>query len=114
MKKKRSAGVTIFSVIIIVVSVMFFVLLLLYPYGNKFENLFFTAFSTSQLICGISILKLKNWARILFICLMIILGFWMMPMLIKDFRTFPANLWFIFAAVSIFFFTRSKVKEQFK
>jgi len=143
MEKKRSAGVIVFGIIGIIIGLVilyWFVHMLrisiLYTFHrpNILSRLltlfFFSTTGISFVVCGISILKLKNWARILIMPLMVIYSIlgsyityaWIIlqypddPILFKFVLPVGSYLVFFLAPliISIYFFTRSKVKEQFK
>jgi hypothetical protein len=133
MVKKRSAGVTIVGVYAIIISfflLYIYISVILLPSVNFIAPLMNIIIAISIGMSGIFILRLKNWARILFIFQMI---YWVIigmrgvhALFILDFsgigkgNNYP-NAWIGFgifsllpAIIIIYFFTRPRVIEQFK
>jgi hypothetical protein len=117
MEKKRSVGVTIFSILYLVVGVLFVLIMPL--------------FSLLYIIAGIGLLLLKPFARYLAVATSIlgivvgtIRGAQMLQSITKVSAgsifinslplLFTLLLTYLFHLGVIFFFTRPKVKEQFK
>lgn len=81
-------------------------------------------YSLLILVCGIGMLRLKNWARMMFVALLIWGMFSNVLNIVKGLRYGePASevinigfviLFFLLPLVIIYFFTRPTVKEQFK
>lgn len=127
MEKKRSKGITIFGWIYILFSVCGLMTLIagilegqgiLYIFAMLVEIILFLAI-------GIGLLKLKEWARkfvvysnIIVILLFISRTIWLY-VVSPESPLFPIGIMAIFTAVPIllliiYFFTRPKVREQFK
>ncbi len=127
MEKKRSVGVTVVGVLFIIfpVSNIFLAGILGYYY-TPLQYLFRGFFVLYPVITGIGILLLKEWARklaIIFAILTTILAIFVC--LAKSFinpEIFFKNVYDLIANISmiiigsllLYFFTRPKVKEQFK
>ncbi len=136
MAKKRSVGVTVFGIVAIIISVLHVlpcILILTTTYQIRLGDIILVisialigfAFGFS----GIFLLRLKNWARILFMFQMVYLA-----VILIAFRPFCFLMWLmksgiedclksLFAwlvclvlpcSIFIYFFTRPKVKEQFR
>lgn len=78
--------------------------LFLYPpfyWGNLLKYIIHLILTISWIIGGVFLFKLKKWAKILCITSMGFLAIYMLPMLIKDIKTFPANVSFIIAMIVI-------------
>ena len=140
MENKRSVGITIFGWALVIYNLFIGLIGLFLALSNRKSHgdLFFAlgpALSFAFLICGIFILKLKSWARKLIIILSgigAILNIWLLfglnpTRLGIEFNKLSQNekvgfisFSFMMLAVIvwnigvIYFFTRSKVKEQFK
>jgi len=81
---------------------------------DAIDYILLTAFNLTFIISGIFILKLKNWARFLYILQVLILdALLIFPMV----QTKTANFYLVIVfltIVSIFFFIHPKVREHFK
>lgn len=113
--KKQSAGVITFGILAVIIGIIAF--MEAYPEINTMYNqyskitfqqyvirvILLSVCTTALLISGIGVIFLKNWARISFMIFSIIIAV----------TTFLI-LFFWFPIISIVFFTRPKVKEQFK
>lgn len=140
MDKKRSIGVTIFAIIGLIFSgILSFVTSLFYIYGSfkaindSFVLVRFGAITSQILlisfiqffvaigliIASLNLFKLKEWSRKLFLCLNTVLFFLVSalnPRITKFTKDSIIELAIssIYYLVFIYFFTRPKVKEQFK
>lgn len=119
MKKKRSVGVTIFGIFAIMFS--FAYLTEIQRLSKVIDLKIVVIMGISFLVFGIFILKLKNWARILFLFViggqsLIYVSWGFAHGANKGFLEYFVMLIvavFLFL-VSLYYFTRPKVKEQFK
>ena len=117
---KRSIGVTVLGFLFIISPISHFLISIFY-YHNTLQPLqyFFILFS---IIIGINILLLKEWARkfvIIFAILLIFLSltsFFIIPEVIfKNNFNLITNFWMlIYGSLLLYFFTRLKIKEQFR
>ena len=120
MEKRRSVGVTVFGWLYIVLGV-FGVL----AFFQRNSLIVFSA--PLSLLSGIGLLKLKEWARILTIILTIVGVLFRAIIYLRSILldAMPLNealifiiewnfLTWIIAIIIIYFFTRPKVKEQFR
>jgi hypothetical protein len=126
MQKKRSKGVTLIGIILIAWPLLFLLKVLLV--SANLNHIYFVSIlpdiqrpvfalqKVLYIICGLGILRLMKWSRVLVIC---ISGFgiimWIAAVI---FKTPPALLnklmHILVYLVFCWFFTREKVKEQFK
>ena len=130
MQKKRSKGTTIFGILAIVLGAIFFFLnckdtcYLLSEKGISITLVTFFLFCEAvnffQIIYGIGILNLKEWARkmALVVCITILMVY---PLLFLIFNVTLVNkdlpkviLALGFPIAIVYYLTRPKVKEQFK
>ncbi len=146
MEKKRSLGIIICGLLAIIIGLLeLYGCLEFYNWSSLDKELLqldslklvtFIIIAISFLVSGIFILKLRNWARILFMILMV---YWVIFGLLKLFiphiidkillpstvevvyKYFELSdlliyfIWYGLPAIgSIYFLTRPKVKEQFK
>ena len=131
MEKKRSVGVFVCGIIAIVIS-----LYLLYAYitlsdmppPDRISLIMPGIIAISFFISGIFILRLKNWARILFMIQMVyyvFVGLRGVTYILSIEKIFKGHisqmswlawllLFFLPSVSSIYYLTRPKVKEQFK
>ena len=128
MEKKRSVGVTIFSVIMIIAGIV--LIFATYSVPLIIESFMPTAMLSLCIIIivGIYILKRKNWARILVLW---VTSLWVIVGLLTTYSSIfktamPGSklvvnivadflIWHFLPFVTTFyFFTRPKVREQFK
>lgn len=147
MEKKRSAGVTIAGIFIIIISILaipmqfpYFITTFQQPIEKEIKK--DVAFSTDLslrmrqmrtlairrivyafifLISGIGIIKRKNWCRLLFMTMIviiflsnfldIILHRSILAKIMQSIRIYSLLLLITF--IPLFYFTRTKVKEQF-
>lgn len=140
MEKKRSLGVTIFGFLVVLPSLLFWIsqfrelierdmgiggdkeFWLEYIYAGIF-GIFISAFFI--LLC-IGILRLKNWARLIYLCYVWIIQLTFAIFLfgfsyndILNTRSplgvkISSAIFLVYTILPIIFFTRPKVKEQFK
>ena len=116
MEKKRSVGVTIFGWYFILVNLIALLIIrLLRPedfLNNLTERPIVIVRLIVYLIIGIGILKLKNWARIGTIVIGI---FYIIAAPVAILTANIVGILFLLSGISmLYFFTRPKVKEQFK
>ena len=124
MEKKSSKGVIIFSTLIFIF--FLFSLLVFFTSQRKGIDGFFS--SLMIVICPatlIGVLSLKRWGRILALCLSSsMVAFFSWEIISAIFASDETRAWFplilivflpfvLFGISCIYFFTRSKVKEQF-
>lgn len=115
-EKKRSIGVTIFAYWNIVLGIIG---ILLFISGSAI--IIFSA--PLMIIIGFGLLKLKEWAR-KFVMVLTILDYlskWALVFIIS--KNLQVGVWYLYqtrhiislfmVVITIFYFTRSKVKEQF-
>ena len=127
MENKRSKGVTFWAWVFIVISTSFVVggIIDVQHYGIR--SLIWTTFGMAYGICGFLLLKLKEPARktiiilsvVSFILFQVMESLYMMKGLVRT--TSPIIYYvlvcvpsFVLNLIPIYFFTRPKVKEQFK
>lgn len=116
MEKKRSVGVTMLGILIILVGLGN--LLLLFTRGYSSMRIGGILFNMYLIISGISILQLKNWARI---SILVISSLFALLSIISIvlFLNKDGLLVFLFTLVLLtcvivpLFFTRHNIKEQF-
>jgi len=131
MQNQRSKGVTIFAWSIIAVSFLNLLSRLEFLFRSfskgtqvSVSGYFYLVISVISIIAGIYLLKLKNWARLVTIIISIIVFVDIcikVPPIVKNIAVGPAFfilLLFIlipllFEAGVVYYFTRSKVLEQF-
>ncbi len=139
MEKKRSIGVTLFGWVIIMASAFHFVTAVISTIqgiSSKIEeipsriliphiafNLLLHMFlGVFLIILGLNILRLKSWARKTIICMSgiaLISGVLaiIIPLLVSRRTILPSDValipMIIISGFPLFFFTRSKIKEQF-
>ena len=116
MEKKRSRGVTVFAYLNIVLGIIGIHALIRCP-----EIIIFTA---PLIIVGFGLLKLKEWARKVEIFFVIFdyLSKWAIIFIIS--KNYQIGVWYLYQTkhiislfaviITIYFFTRPKVKEQFQ
>ncbi len=116
MRKKRSIGVTVFAYLNIVLGILG-VLALLTSSGV-------IIFTAPLVIVGLGLFKLKEWARKLEIFFVIFdyLSKWAIIVIIS--KNYQIGVWYLYQTehiisliaviITIYFFTRPKVKEQFQ
>lgn len=131
MTGKRSIGVTLFGVSAIVLGLLTLLSEVMELIdvqdadyiGNSFYVVFLTQilYAFTLILSGIFILKLRNWARILFLLFMGLRLFQGMAGLYSNRHSFLAVMLPLFLVfnlllfiISLYFFTRPKVKTQFK
>ncbi len=142
MENKRSKGVTIFAILILIGGILSLLSELFEIHTVPlFKILICVILHTAQIICAIGILKLKELARKITFYVYILLTFWLpftlfaftskkiegtlekLPpevpleagrLLIKFVFTFTIVISILWFMSVIYFFTRPKVKEQFK
>jgi len=126
MAKKRSVGVAVFGILIIIFSMIIL-------YGSIRMTIFFGKAPITQiimaslwLISGIGVLRLIPWARItiiippIYIILNLAIFIFNKGKVYDVISTLGTKfialtlICIIFSCLTIFFFTRPKVKEQFK
>jgi len=123
MEKKRSVGVMIFSVLLFIL----FLFSIWYFFGSTgFDRLFCLIMIITCSIASYGIYALKRWARILVFCIASLLIMYFVGGLILVYFSngegrayFAAILYtylpfILFGIASIYFFSRPKIKEQFK
>jgi len=117
MEKKRSVGVMVFGILALLFS--FAYLTEISILSKVLDTKIVVLMGFGFLISGIFLLKLKNWARILFLftagAQSLVYIWWNFT--VK--RDFLEHLVLLFVAILLFlifyyFFTRPKIKEQFK
>ena len=120
MEDKRSAGVTIFGLLLLIFPISNFSLsMFYYHYTIQPLQYFVILFS---IIVGIGILLLKVWALKLvrffpIFTIFVSLGsFFIIPdVIFKNIFNLIINIWmFIYGSLLLYFFTRPQVKEQFR
>ena len=130
MEKKRSIGVTLFSIYFIIIGMGSLVLIYLKPNWTASHQYYYVVYNIILLVLAVYVFQLKEWARKWIIYLQILDVVIVSIFLIQQ-GTLPANLpitpalrifvlvspfvaLMVAPAVSIYFLTRPKVKEQFK
>lgn len=140
MEKKRPVGVIVFGIIGIIIgsAVLFYLSMLEINPEIRSRNFLFPLHLTvgiSFIVSGIAMFKLRNWGRILFLWLMIIYSLFGLVIAfvfyILSYRPYdpqmyrfvyefglPVGIYVAFfllpSVTSIYYFTRHKVKEQFR
>lgn len=120
MENKHLQGITMLGKVIIAYGLLIpFVNWYMHPLSGTMQIdssdfILLTAFNLTFIISGIFILKLKNWARFLYIVQVLILDVLLIfPMVQNKTANFYLIIVFLTLA-SIFFFIHPKVKEHFK
>jgi len=125
MEKKRSIGVTIFGYLTLICAVWWIsnIIRIIVTQGEveSYESMpFYLIGAIINIALSVGILKLKNWARLIFLWLfgigsigMFLGGLWMggdnLLLVILS-----SSIFLLPGALFIYFFTRPKVREQFK
>jgi len=129
--RKRPVGVVVFGIIAIIIgSIIFYSIIPLtkFTYPFYLHSLPYFIVAILFILSGVGILKLKNWARILFFLLMIIWSFFGLQasrymqvyylIYRKSHSLGPIIGWVVYfllpSLAAFYYFTRPKVKEQFK
>jgi len=126
MDKKKSAGVLAYGIFFIICGIVclisyFNLILSTYCSDYLFVSIIMLPLIAMSFLLGVGLLKLKNWARILCMWTASAVGLFLMFAVAfglggVNFGSLGVGLVLIFVATGpiIFFFTRPKVKEQFK
>jgi hypothetical protein len=115
--KQRPSGVTMWSIFAITLCLIQLYAYLRMPYD--FMGLLNICIATSFLISGIFLLRLKNWARILFICQMVYNAVIGTRRLFKDYIFSLPHIivWILVfltpSILAVFYFNKSEIKEIF-
>ncbi len=128
MKKKRSIGVLVSAIIVFIMSIyhlcsgiILFALLeemvgVEVTLGGRISaSWYYFVIALPLIISGIGLLKLKRWAPIVTVLAYIVQIQQFLPFCLYDFSDiFPFSIYIIVLVFLIWFFTRPKVKEQFR
>ena len=121
MENKRAMGVTIFAILNIVGGIAAIILNIKYVFSDYYFPYLFIGLGLYILIIGIGLLNLKEWARRseIIICTFCLVSTFIFSDFIilgvkKGLLTNKYMIKNLIALFEIYYFTRLKVKEQFK
>jgi hypothetical protein len=126
MEKKRSPGVTISGIVFIIWPIFYLVRIamaslnltncLFFSFLPNISNPIFLLQKLLFILCGIGILRLAKWGRILVLCISSFgIVVWVAAIIVKSPLSLMNKLLHVIIYVFLcWFFTRPKIKEQFK